>query len=161
MVSFVCDACQETLKKAKLDAHKARCRFAAFSCIDCSTSFAGRDYAAHTSCITEVQKHHGAKGQAVKNTPNATPKAKPIVDEIKAALSSAKPPATTEEIKPKSKDTDETSVLHKILKKKSSLSLSKLLKKYAKKNPSISNSTLQDRLQVTLSKDGQLVLSLL
>lgn len=154
MVSFVCDACQETLKKAKLDAHKARCRFAAFSCIDCSTSFSGRDYAAHTSCITEVQKHHGAKGLAVK----AAPKAAPIVDEIKAALS-AKPSSVKDEIGPAKKSEDETTVLHKILKKKSSLSLSKLIKKFEKKNPSLS-SNLQDRLQVTLSKDGELVLSL-
>jgi cell growth-regulating nucleolar protein len=148
------------MKKAKLDAHKARCRFASFSCIDCSTSFAGRDYAAHTSCITEVQKHHGAKGQAAKKTPVVAPKTiTPIVDEIKAALSAKEEAPIAEEIKPSPKTSDETSVLHKILKKKSSLSLSKLFKKYAKKSPSLS-STLQDRLQVTLSKDGQLVLSL-
>lgn len=58
MPSFVCDTCQETLKKAKLDDHARRCRYATFSCIDCYRSFSSaEDYRAHTSCITEVQKY--------------------------------------------------------------------------------------------------------
>lgn len=61
MPSFVCDTCQETLKKAKLDQHVQRCRQASFSCIDCYKSFKGTEYRAHTSCITEVQKHHTIK----------------------------------------------------------------------------------------------------
>lgn len=61
MPSFVCDHCQETLKKAKLDQHAQRCRQAAFSCIDCYTTFKGVEYRTHTSCITEAQKHHTAK----------------------------------------------------------------------------------------------------
>lgn len=61
MPSFVCDVCQETLKKAKLDSHKQRCRNASFSCIDCYKSFKGDTYRAHTSCITEVEKYHGKK----------------------------------------------------------------------------------------------------
>lgn len=58
MPSFVCDTCQETLKKARLDDHFRRCPRASFSCIDCYKSF-GNDgeYKAHTSCITEVQKY--------------------------------------------------------------------------------------------------------
>lgn len=58
MPSFVCDYCQETLKKAKLDQHTQRCRNASFSCIDCYKTFKGTEYRAHTSCITEVQKYH-------------------------------------------------------------------------------------------------------
>ena len=54
MPSFVCDACQETVKKPKLDVHASRCRGASFSCIDCSTSFRGTEYRNHTSCISEV-----------------------------------------------------------------------------------------------------------
>ena len=58
MPSFVCDVCQETLKKARLDDHFRRCARASFSCIDCYKSFKGADeYRAHTSCITEVQKY--------------------------------------------------------------------------------------------------------
>ena len=61
MVSFVCDVCQETLKKPKLDNHKSRCHQAIFSCIDCFKTFSGTDYRNHTSCITEVEKYHKGK----------------------------------------------------------------------------------------------------
>lgn len=67
MVSFVCDGCQETLKKAKLEQHSFRCKKAQFSCIDCFTTFQGEDYKKHTSCISEEQKVQGSlykpKGQ--------------------------------------------------------------------------------------------------
>lgn len=68
MPSFVCDYCQETLKKAKLDQHAQRCRQAVFSCIDCHTSFKGTEYRAHFSCITEVQKYHNK--QTIEKTDN-------------------------------------------------------------------------------------------
>ena len=62
MPSFVCDTCQETLKKAKLDQHAQRCRRAVFSCIDCYKTFASpAEYRAHVSCITEEEKYHGGK----------------------------------------------------------------------------------------------------
>ena len=96
MVSFVCDYCQETLKKAKLRNHALRCRNAQFSCVDCYTTFSGNDYEKHTSCITEEQKFHGklykAKGGAsgapapALNKVKATPPASPKTD-----LSSPKP----------------------------------------------------------------------
>lgn len=42
MVVFICDGCGETLKKAKVDQHAARCRdCASVSCVDCSLSFWG------------------------------------------------------------------------------------------------------------------------
>ena len=66
MPSFVCDYCQETLKKAKLDQHAQRCRNACFSCIDCYKTFKGTDYRQHFSCITEVQKYH-QKQQPIQN----------------------------------------------------------------------------------------------
>lgn len=77
MPSFVCDVCQETLKKAKLDAHTMRCRNAIFSCIDCYTTFKGTDYRAHTACITEVQKYHKKPAAAPAIVPSATPVATP------------------------------------------------------------------------------------
>ncbi|PVV05423.1 hypothetical protein BB560_000056 [Smittium megazygosporum] len=57
MVSFVCNHCQETIKKPKLDFHKQRCRFASFSCIDCGVDFQGVSYRDHTSCISENEKY--------------------------------------------------------------------------------------------------------
>lgn len=61
MPSFVCDHCQETLKKAKLDQHAQRCRLHSFSCIDCYKSFKGIEYRNHFTCITEVQKYETIK----------------------------------------------------------------------------------------------------
>ncbi|RKO83063.1 hypothetical protein BDK51DRAFT_6108, partial [Blyttiomyces helicus] len=60
MVSFVCDYCQETMKKAKLDQHTYRCRNAQFSCVDCSVTFAGTDYRSHNACISEAEKYQKA-----------------------------------------------------------------------------------------------------
>ncbi|KAI8813643.1 LYAR-type C2HC zinc finger-domain-containing protein [Cladochytrium replicatum] len=72
MVSFVCDACQTTLKKQKLDQHASRCQYAQFSCVDCMKTFNGIEYRAHTSCISEAEKYQKAlykppkKGQQQK-----------------------------------------------------------------------------------------------
>lgn len=69
MPSFVCNRCQETLKKPKLDTHVQRCRGASFSCIDCYRDFKGVEYREHFSCITEAEKYEKKKvwtsGQAV------------------------------------------------------------------------------------------------
>lgn len=59
MVSFVCDRCQETLKKAKVQGHLNRCS-GPVSCIDCSAVFPGDAFKAHTSCVSEAQKYEGA-----------------------------------------------------------------------------------------------------
>ncbi|KAA8900820.1 hypothetical protein FN846DRAFT_752012, partial [Sphaerosporella brunnea] len=53
-------ACNDVVKKPKLDQHKGRCRSATFTCIDCSTTFQGTNYRTHTSCISEEQKYQGA-----------------------------------------------------------------------------------------------------
>ena len=55
MVSFVCDGCNETLKKAKVASHFCGCY--SVSCIDCGNQFFNDEYAAHTSCISEAEKH--------------------------------------------------------------------------------------------------------
>mmetsp|Transcript_4216 Transcript_4216/g.10726 ORF Transcript_4216/g.10726 Transcript_4216/m.10726 type:complete len:296 (-) Transcript_4216:40-927(-) len=58
MVFFCCDGCGETFKKAKVDAHAAKCRECySVSCVDCSLSFFGDDYRNHTSCITEAERY--------------------------------------------------------------------------------------------------------
>ncbi|KAI8820823.1 LYAR-type C2HC zinc finger-domain-containing protein [Fimicolochytrium jonesii] len=104
MVSFVCDSCQETLKKAKLDQHTYRCHYAQFTCIDCSTTFQGTDYKAHTSCISEAEKYQGAlykgpkkgankqqnnnnKQAKAASTPTPTPDSKSNIAKAPASLS--------------------------------------------------------------------------
>ncbi|KAJ2662188.1 hypothetical protein IW148_003077 [Coemansia sp. RSA 1199] len=86
MVSFVCNACQETLKKPKLDMHANRCHYASFSCIDCSVDFTGTSYRQHTSCISEAEKYEGKlykKGkQSAQQKPSNTPKS--TVDQLTA-----------------------------------------------------------------------------
>lgn len=72
MVFFVCEGCNETLKKNKVDQHAARCRNCwAVSCVDCSVVFKGNDYAAHTSCISEAQKYEGSLYKEKTKGPNA------------------------------------------------------------------------------------------
>lgn len=51
MVSFVCDSCQETLKKSKIEKHLGnKCSNASFSCVDCNRSFNSRSYKEHNEC---------------------------------------------------------------------------------------------------------------
>ncbi|RKP35632.1 the N-terminal zinc finger domain of cell growth regulating nucleolar protein Lyar [Dimargaris cristalligena] len=72
MVSFVCNVCQETLKKNRLEQHFNRCYNAQYSCIDCSTDFYGTDYRQHTSCISEAEKYqkHIYQNKKVRATCN-------------------------------------------------------------------------------------------
>ncbi|SCZ87715.1 BZ3500_MvSof-1268-A1-R1_Chr2-2g05181 [Microbotryum saponariae] len=76
MVSFVCDTCNDTLKKPKLDQHAQRC-WAVYTCLDCNTTFEGTSYRAHTSCISEDQKYqksvYKAPKKPNKNHPGAPP----------------------------------------------------------------------------------------
>ncbi|KAJ2712875.1 hypothetical protein H4R19_002532 [Coemansia spiralis] len=81
MTCFVCNHCQETLKKAKLDPHAQRCRNASFTCIDCNVDFVGTTYRQHTSCISEAEKYTGKmkkakpaprNGQAAAGAPQST-----------------------------------------------------------------------------------------
>ncbi|KAJ2161888.1 hypothetical protein GGF46_001079 [Coemansia sp. RSA 552] len=94
MVSFVCNFCQETLKKPKLDAHAQRCRNASFSCIDCSTDFVGTAYRQHTSCVSEAEKYEGklykkgkAKGEKATNSQQQASGPRSTVDQLTAARS--------------------------------------------------------------------------
>lgn len=120
MVSFVCDSCQETLKKAKLDSHFSRCRNAQFSCIDCSVSFEGTSYKFHTSCISEEQKYQGhlCKPKAAKGNGNfAKVPSKPgIVEQIEKKLKGdaavQDEPKNTTDVKDKSEK-----IIRKIIKK--------------------------------------------
>lgn len=75
MVFFVCEGCNETVKKNQVDKHVAKCRNCyAVTCVDCQTSFYGDDYAAHTSCISEAEKYEKSlfKGPKAKVNPQDT-----------------------------------------------------------------------------------------
>lgn len=59
MVSFSCDACQDTIKKPKLQQHYYRCR-SSVTCLDCSRCFGGpAEFAQHDSCISEAEAYQG------------------------------------------------------------------------------------------------------
>ena len=58
MVFFVCEGCNESMKKNQVDKHAARCRSChAVTCVDCSVTFYGNDYATHLVCVSEAEKY--------------------------------------------------------------------------------------------------------
>ncbi|EJD03068.1 uncharacterized protein FOMMEDRAFT_168139 [Fomitiporia mediterranea MF3/22] len=67
MVSFQCDACQDVVKKPKLDAHSYRC-YSSFTCVDCSKTFhTSAEWKGHTSCISEAEKYQKGLYKGKKN----------------------------------------------------------------------------------------------
>lgn len=67
---------KQTLKKNQVDKHTYSCRSCrAVTCVDCSVTFYGNDYAAHTTCISEAQKYEGS---LYKPKTNAKPKAQDL-----------------------------------------------------------------------------------
>ncbi|GAA5864189.1 hypothetical protein JCM8547_001286 [Rhodosporidiobolus lusitaniae] len=121
MVSFVCNACCDTLKKPKLDQHAQRCRGAQFSCIDCNTDFQGTSYRSHTSCVTEEERYHKSvykapKGKGKKNQQGqqenqppapAAPAPAPAVNEKKREREEEPAPAVEDEKKAEEKKAEE------------------------------------------------------
>jgi len=85
MVSFVCDECQTTLKKAKVRNHGCR---GSVSCVDCLTTFHGNSYEAHTSCISEAEKY---EGKLFKGKKQQQPTLKPAVPSGKPLAGKANP----------------------------------------------------------------------
>ena len=60
MPVFVCEACNETLKRAKVEAHARSCRGCwILACMDCNKKFEGDDYWNHTTCVTEAERYQG------------------------------------------------------------------------------------------------------
>lgn len=61
MVSFICNACGQTVRKNQVEKHyQTVCRQCnVLSCIDCGKDFHGDEYAGHTSCISEAEKYQG------------------------------------------------------------------------------------------------------
>jgi len=66
MVSFICDACGNTVKKTQVEKHYTTvCRnCSVLSCLDCGVDFPGDAYISHTSCVTEAEKYQGHLYQA-------------------------------------------------------------------------------------------------
>ena len=61
MVVFICEACQESIRKPSVEKHAASCRACfVLTCVDCSVSFEGDAYRAHVTCVSEAQKYEGA-----------------------------------------------------------------------------------------------------
>jgi len=65
-VSFICDACGNTVKKTQVEKHYTTvCRnCSVLSCLDCGVDFPGDAYITHTSCVTEAEKYQGHLYQA-------------------------------------------------------------------------------------------------
>jgi len=70
MVTFVCDECQATLKKAKVLSH--RCNSNAFSCVDCNKVFSFEETKAHTSCVSEAEKYEKSLYKGKRKNDDAT-----------------------------------------------------------------------------------------
>jgi cell growth-regulating nucleolar protein len=90
MVFFVCEGCNETLKKNQVDKHAAKCRVcSAVTCVDCSVTFYGDDYAAHTVCVSEAEKYEKTLYKGPKQKANPQDEWNDIIE---AAVASPKAP---------------------------------------------------------------------
>jgi hypothetical protein len=60
MPIFICEACNETLKRNKVQQHRYGCRNCwVMSCMDCNQRFEGDDFLGHTTCVTEAERYQG------------------------------------------------------------------------------------------------------
>jgi hypothetical protein len=102
--SFVCESCNDVVKKSTIGKHRQRCDAAAFSCIDCNKTFVGAQVDSHTSCVTEAEKYkHNsffanngsngksphAKGTAARVTPAAAASAAAVTPAVTPAVAAA------------------------------------------------------------------------
>lgn len=153
MVSFSCEACNETMVKKKVGPHLNRCR-APVTCIDCSKTFPGQTFKDHNQCMTEDQKYQGKlyKPKA-KPTPKQEPKAESKEDfkksEEKPTEKVVKKPSYKEQKKEK-KSEKKTPKPIRVTKEQSLKKTLKLLSKEHK----IDKKHLLEKLSVT--KDGLL-----
>ena len=66
MVFFVCEDCNETLKRLKVAAHLCKCSCSAITCVDCNKSFYDDSYLQHSTCMSEAERYEGHLYQAPK-----------------------------------------------------------------------------------------------
>lgn len=174
MVTFSCEACNDTIIKKKLDQHTQRCYGAYFTCIDCSTTFQGVDYRGHTSCISEAEKYEKAlyKGKKTKTQQpkESKPESKPVTEELKPELkqnqmsdfkekadSKVKPESLLKSKKSDSEAKLESSILDKYLKSNKKENLYKIIKKASKENSKEIKEFLKT-LEVSKNEEGKIVL---
>ncbi len=162
MVSFVCEACQETLKKPKLDQHKSRCRNAMYTCLDCNTTFEGISYRQHTQCISEAEKYEKSlfkkrkqnnQQNEQKNKQAKVQDPEPVVEKVEPVVETPKKEAAASVDKKKKKTIEKL----KSVMSKDQMSLADV------KTLLESDEKYMKRLESMLvfeKKDGQLVVSL-
>jgi len=69
MVWFICQ-CGDSIKKPKLEKHLFSCGSPSVSCVDCGKTFYGKEYEAHTTCVSEAKKYQGKLFQGEKESGN-------------------------------------------------------------------------------------------
>ncbi|CAN3372401.1 hypothetical protein DIURU_002463 [Diutina rugosa] len=162
MVSFSCEACNETVIKKKCQQHAQRCYGAVFTCIDCYQSFPGQSFKDHTSCITEAQKVEGKlykpknkkqQQQPKKEQPKEKPKEESKKESKKDASKEESKKSKKESKSKKSKADDKLSSYVS-----SGDNLYKVMKKMAKADSKDIKEVLK-KLTVTVGDDGKLVVS--
>ena len=67
MPVFICENCNETLRRNKVATHNCGRNCWYLSCMDCNKRFGGDEYLAHTSCVTEAERYQGALYVAKEN----------------------------------------------------------------------------------------------
>ena len=60
MPVFICENCNETLKKNKVATHNCGGGCWYFSCMDCNRKFGWDEYLGHTTCVSEAERYQGA-----------------------------------------------------------------------------------------------------
>ena len=71
---FICDACNESLKKSAIQKHTLACRSCwVLTCLDCNCRFEGEAYKAHVTCISEAEKYQKTafRAKPAKRDPQA------------------------------------------------------------------------------------------
>merc|ERR1712121_188540 len=94
MVSFICDACGNSVRKKQVEKHYLNsCRnCSVLSCIDCGVDFPGDSYATHTSCISEAEKYQGHLYQAKDKENKGEVKQKEWIKQVQSATDSIADP---------------------------------------------------------------------
>ena len=71
MVFFVCEDCNETLKRLKVAQHLCRCSCSAITCVDCGATFHDDSYLQHATCMSEAERYEGNLYKAPKKKERA------------------------------------------------------------------------------------------
>ena len=66
MVFFVCEDCNESLKRLKVAQHLCKCSCSAVTCVDCGATFHDDSYLKHATCMSEAERYEGALYKAPK-----------------------------------------------------------------------------------------------